>query len=629
MNKRSFRAGDGSALLLMLLVLAISLSIAGELAVQSVASASQPNARDEPQGTGASAAIEFDAYVYPLFNKQIVLPPSPTSSEHRNDEVLGEHYFAELAATKRTTSDSAVTYAVEELHDRGLYQICSNASSSGQVAYDSGKCEDVLIGVRSIDGRMYFYFDDGGMAHRAKYRHAFKMEDFEPQRAEVSAQESSGSLKIYRDILVTPPDRTPDCSDYPTRESLRYSCLFLGELLPQTLPGTTTTLTNGLPDALTQAKSNYRLVLSEEFEGTPGGVEGDACRNGMTLIDEQIWTYDATPCDGVDADGVTCENVANGRLSHSVSRTCGSGLSSKGKFAFKYGYFEYQYSFNLKYENSYMNAAMVIGDSRSPERMIFPRYGLAVRSYEDMLKIMPIEIDVTEYNPRLNLDYSHRNLNNPDWIDDPDFPRRDATRNNRFCVGLNRLRVRDLYFGSLTSGCSRTADGGKGSRVTVTKGVEWTPAGYRYFIKVHGATSYNVCRHAVGSTLNSVMYSGDARCAALDILTKTVPASDFILLDPAQLYLTRYEKSFWSNGDPRWTRIELTSDEISTFIATHTDNILLEQFAVSHVPLDIGSSMWSFGGTNVGTTINVEAQYEYIRVYQPKDHYTQMEPVYK
>ena len=604
-----------------LLVLAISLSIGGGFAGHSAASASTPSARDDPQGTATSAAVEFDADVYPLFGKQVVLPPVLTSAEHRFDDVLGEKYFGELAVARRTPADIAMTYAVENLTDQGLYKICNSLTANNTLTYDASNCEDVLIGVHDTNGRMYLYFGDGGGAHKAKYRHAFKMQDFEPQRVEVSAQESAGSLKIYRDVLVTAPDHTPDCSDYPTRDWLRYSCLFLSELLPQSLPDTTTTLTDGLPDTLTQAKSNYQLVLSAEFDGTPGGVEGDACRNGMTLIDEEFWTYDATPCNGIDANGVPCENVANGRLSHGVSRTCGSGLSTKGKFTYKYGYFEYQYSFNLKAENAYMNAATVIGDSRSPQRMIFPRYGITLRSYEDMLKFMSLELDVTEYNPRLNYDYSHRNLNNPDWINNAaDFPPRDSTRNNRFCVGLNRLKVRDLYFGNLSSGCSRTANGGKGSRVTVTKGVEWTPAGYRYFMKVDGATSYQACRHPVGSTVNRVSYNGDSRCPAADVVTKTVPTSGFVLLDSAQLYLTEHTRS---------GRVPLTRDETLTFMGTHTDGNPLEQFAVSHSPLDIGSSMWSFGGTNVGTVINVEAQYEYFRVYQPKDLYSQMEPVYK
>ena len=610
----------------LFVVLAISLGIAGDPAAHSGASASTPSTRDDPQGTGTSAAVEFDDDVYPLFGKQVVLPPVLTSADHKFEDVLGEKYFGELAVARRTASDTAMTYAVENLPDQGLYQVCNSLTTDNKLAYDASKCEDVLIGVHNTNGRMFLYFDDGGKAHKAKYRHAFKMQDFEPQRVEVSAQESTGSLKIYRDILVTAPDHTPDCSDYSTSDWLRYSCLFLSELLPQSLPGTTTTLTDGLPDTLTQAKSNYQLVLSAEFEGTPGGAEGDACRNGMTLIDEEFWTYDANPCNGIDANGVPCENVANGRLSHSVSRTCGSGLSTKGKFTFKYGYFEYQYSFNLRNENSYMNAATVIGDSRSPERMTFPRYGITLRNYEDMLKFMSTEIDITEYNPRLNYDYSHRNLNNPDWINNnADFPPRDSTRNNRFCVGLGQLRVRDLYFGNLPAGCSRTANGGKGSRFTVTKGVEWTPAGYRYFMKVDGATSYQACRHAVGSTVNNVLYGGNSRCPRTDIVTKTVPTSGFVLLDSAQLYLTKHVAS--TNGSTR--RVALTREEILTFIATHTDGNSLEQFAVSHSPLDLGSSMWSFGGTNVGTTINVEAQYEYFRIYQPKDLYTQMEPVYK
>ena len=72
----------------------------------------------------------------------------------------------------------------------------------------------------------------------------------------------------------------------------------------------------------------------------------------------------------------------------------------------------------------------------------------------------------------------------------------------------------------------------------------------------------------------------------------------------------------------------MTSSEVLTFMGTHTDDILLEQFAVVHTPLDIGIAMYSAYKSRI-TNINTEMQFEYFRVYQPKDHYSQMEPVYK
>ena len=106
----------------LLLALAVTLSIAGEFSAHGEASASPPGHRDdpgEPQGTGTSAALAFDAQDYRLFNKQIVLPPSATSAEHQFESVLGEKYFGKLATTKRTASDSAIAYAVEGLPDQG------------------------------------------------------------------------------------------------------------------------------------------------------------------------------------------------------------------------------------------------------------------------------------------------------------------------------------------------------------------------------------------------------------------------------------------------------------------------------------------------------------------------------
>ena len=87
----------------LVFVLAMAFGIAGEVAAHGGASASSGDP-GEPLGTGASAALEFDARDYRLFNKQIVLPPSAASVEHQFESVLGEKYFGKLAT--RTTSGS-------------------------------------------------------------------------------------------------------------------------------------------------------------------------------------------------------------------------------------------------------------------------------------------------------------------------------------------------------------------------------------------------------------------------------------------------------------------------------------------------------------------------------------------
>ena len=56
--------------------------------------------------------------------------------------------------------------------------------------------------------------------------------------------------------------RTAD--DFPDRDKLRYTCLFVHELLPEVLPETTTEMTGALPN-LVQPGNNYNLVFAEEF----------------------------------------------------------------------------------------------------------------------------------------------------------------------------------------------------------------------------------------------------------------------------------------------------------------------------------------------------------------------------
>ena len=57
---------------------------------------------------------------------------------------------------------------------------------------------------------------------------------------------------------------------------------------------------------------------------------------------------------------------------------------------------------------------------------------------------------------------------------------------------------------------------------------------------------------------------------------------------------------------------------------------LLEQVAISHMPLEIWTDAWEdFGGTIGADTIETKMKIDYIRVFQPKNRYSDMEPVFQ
>ena len=551
-----------------------------------------------------------------VFPVQQILPASPTHGEHKHTGVLGDKYFARATIEGATGSFASPTFKIEGIHDEGSYQICSSISRGAHV-YNASRCEDIRIGIVSSTGLMYLYYNERSVASVAKYRSAIPMGGFSDHIVEVSATDDSDNRRIFRESVVSRSERTPDCSDYPNLDSKRFKCLFLYELLPETPPATTTALTNALPDELTQAKSNYKLVFAEEFDGTPEGDTTDTCRNGMVLIDPDHFTYRDDPCSRVDANGKQCENVVDGVYLLGRSRTCSGVLSTKGKIAYRYGYFEFKYTLNIAENPTNMNAATVIGDPRSPGRLLLPRYGITLRNYEDITTYLPQEIDVTEYNPRDRMEYSHRNLNNPPVVVSTAYSPRDSNRRTKFCSTFSRPRLDEVYFLDLSpdedsTGCE------VGDKFTVTKGIEWTPSGYRYFMKVDGASAYTTCTQVVGTL------PGDTRCTSAELTDTAIALNELFLLRSNRMSVY-YRNVRIVAGNAQFTRAEWVGAERDLLFRNHSDGIYLERHGINHVPLDFGNAFWLID--RIGPrTIQVQMEMDYYRIFQPTNLYSDMEP---
>ena len=69
-------------------------------------------------------------------------------------------------------------------------------------------------------------------------------------------------------------------------------------------------------------------------------------------------------------------------------------------------------------------------------------------------------------------------------------------------------------------------------------------------------------------------------------------------------------------------------DKYFGYVDPGDTNTLLEQVAVSHIPLPIGVGVWGFLD-NSHARILTRMKIDYIRFWQPENHYSDMEPVYQ
>lgn len=120
---------------------------------------------------------------------------------------------------------------------------------------------------------------------------------------------------------------------------------------------------------------------------------------------------------------------------------------------------------------------------------------------------------------------------------------------------------------------------------TVTKGVEWTPRGYRTFIKWDGLQDNLTLWPAQYIEISGTV-GGTVR-----VLPPAARSGYFECLKP-------------------------------------NNNTLLEQVGIAHTPNPIG--IGSFGITHkrrhyIRTTLS----FDYIRLWQPENHYSDMEPLYQ
>lgn len=501
---------------------------------------------------------------------------NPVSSQSR--------HIARVRVVGHQAAD-ALRFKVEGQSDQSSYELCYCPLAPVTMQCDRlsrRSCHEVGIDITEQSGVLSLVVPNDAPGSVFHY-----FRDFSRQRVELSVTE--GDHKVYREVRIEPPDDTPDCSDYPDTDVDRYACLYQGETLPSA-PASDPALLAALPDQLVQPKEHYELIFAEEFNGDTGRYPTGDCEGGLSNLDGDKWNFSSTWCKSVDAANEPCETMRNGHYEMSFTEQCGSGLGTAGKFIYQYGYLETQYTVNLA-DSHPQNMAFVIGDHRRSLRYAAAKYTVPLRNYEEMAKALPIEINLFEYFPERRRELTNYFYNYHPYIYYPHTEPRYASNWTRFC-----------YTGSLTTHANYFTEEQCAQReaLTVTKGLEWTPRGYRMLVKVQDLHD------------------------------------DFTVVSKGRTSLgrqrarTRSTPTHYADSVTQYTGT--TRDGFFEFLEPGNPDSVLTQFAIGHAPMHIWLDAWRGFGNEPDPENNlttVRMKIDYVRVFQPRDRYADMEPVYE
>ena len=523
------------------------------------------------------ADVEYSVPFYGQVWSDNARPDSPKAVATNSVE-----YFAEIATVERDGSSLDLSFAVEDQSGTPFRQACDLGDG----------CHDVTVQA-STAGMLYLNLPPGSEELQLRNVH---LGGFPSRAVELSATDADSGLKVYREVTVGPSPAAADCGDYGDSTPEAFTCLFSRELLPagQAADADVATLRAKLPP-LVQDSANYRLVFAEEFNGEPSAADANGCRDGLSTLDDTIWNY-FNACDSVDSKGEPCSNVGDGGFTMGVAGPCGFGrypnvlLDTRSHLHMKYGYIEAQYTFNIdQWRDAYHNYNMILNLNGSGLRYLQGRYGVEIDDWEDFLKHSQVELDIFEL-PRsqhveIQYDIAHQYAN---WGGEaiPDVLRPIRTvKWTQYCESSIYPARQGVVNNPRT--CKNK------HKFTVTKGIEWTPRGYRTYIKVHGLQS------------------------------------DLTLLPKDQITVQqKFDCSTECRTITQWHPRH--KDRFFEYLVPGDNSTLLEQVGVVHIPQPLFLNVWSYM-TRDGSQpyIRRRMTFDYVRVWQPENHYADMEPVYQ
>ena len=435
------------------------------------------------------------------------------------------------------------------------------------------------------EGFVFFSFDEnltGTIFARKVYTY-----NFQPIYAVITRTDKSTNKTITKRLIIRPPKT--NCGD--TLNQAHYECHFKNEYLPSTLPVTTAALRQSLPGSMVYPKSKYNLIFNEEFNG-----------DGLTSLDHRIWNAPQKP--QVSSRGLACHNVTEGHYYFSIVHGCSTSIETYGKFRYKYGYFEMEYKINVRNANLYYsNFAVVVGyQEHQKKRFLWNHYPqIRIDTMEKLARLIGSEFDFIEYVPSRYKQFSHTYTNHN--LKQSKHPSIIPYKTNTIFEFCNTTPNKKNTF--RLPACRRTAR--YNQEVTVTKAFEWTPAGYRQYIKIHG----------IHSELK--LLTGDA---------------DFNYTKYYRAKLARVDEhgnAVYHENGRRYEILpsnSLHDQYVKNTVTVGEKKLKFQQTGIMHMPADIAVNSWGYP-TITDLYIKSKMRVNYIRIYQPENGYAGISPVYK
>ena len=488
----------------------------------------------------------------------------------------------------------------------------------------------------SADGgklrRLYLF--DSGLNWISRWWHAqiHRLHHFTTDTVTLKATDANGRSTVGT-IEIRRSPKLKDCTGL-TGDALD-ECTWLSEILPSGWESNTLTdaVKNKLPN-LTQDKDNYRLVFAEEFNGDGDSNHHNLDRKKWRLNDRHVWDHNPS---AVRNDCFI--QVKDGTLQISLLSNCppkgAVGLSTVGLFEYRYGYIEIKFKIPINKPHTspgrgyYTNYAGVL----------WGRYGgsfynatpvVTIDSIEKYLKYEFIEWDLYEYVPRDRTIYAHWYYPRVGRYNKFLIPQTTIDRLAHLCVNnlstardpnpmtqarRNQLKKESRKESTFLEGCNSAlpttvAQAPAQDRfVTLTRGWEWTPKGYRNFSHYETDNENDKTRYP-------------------DLFSDSPKTSHW------QMYKIKYRPYSNTNTFTRATSQKNLRRE-APYITSRDDNDQLLEIGVSHQPMIFEITTWAqgvWGGfrTPPAGTVNPHVFHiDYVRVYKPVDNYKDVEPSYQ
>ena len=480
--------------------------------------------------------------------------------------------------------------------------------------------------------RKLYFFDDNldksvGWWNVELHRfHKFTTDTVTLKATDTNGRSTVGTIEIRRS------PKLKDCTGL-TGKALE-ECTWLSEILPSGWKDNTLTdaVKNKLPN-LTQDKDNYRLVFAEEFNG-----DGDSNHHNL---DRKKWRLRGWKGWNNNPSAVRNDcffKMKDGVLQMSYLYNCASagvGLHTLGLFEYKYGYIEMK----IKIPINQPHVSPGNGYHANYAGVLWGRYGgafyktdppVTVDSIEKYLKYEFIEWDLYEYVPRARILTAHWYYITSDLYNTFLIPKYKIDRRAYLCYTnarssydprpmttnrKNQLKKWSRIEATFLEGCdsalaATAAQAPAQDRfVTLTRGWEWTPKGYRNFSHYETDNENDKTRYP-------------------DLFSDSLKTSHW------QMYQIKYRP--YSNTDT-FTRAtsEIRLRREAPYMTSRDDNDQLLEIGVSHQPMVLDLSVWGQAGWGdyrvppSGTVYPHVFHIDYVRVYKPVDNYKDVEPSYQ